>query len=207
MRRSRSGRTAAPPSSRFFGALAGVALLTACQTTQAPIPAVKPSVAPRVGQALSDAPGEVVAQNKGWVVKAHPATKNGAAYCVATRTDASAAFPLSFRATAKGAAMVVKSDQLPDPDSDKSLLKAIFPDGEQVSLEARPAAGGGIVVPVALPTYEDLFEPFMRAKAVTFQAGPTGKPDTGKGLDSVNLGGSSWALSALDECRVLHTEE
>ena len=54
---------------------------------------------------------------------------------------------------------------------------------------------------VELPSYEDLFEPFMRSKAVTLQSESSG----GK-IGDVSLGGSSWAINALDECRILHTD-
>ncbi|WP_448202935.1 hypothetical protein [Azospirillum sp. sgz302134] len=192
MRRLRSGRAVH---------VLAVGLLTACQTTSPP-----PSVANKAptdflqpSSGLSDAPGRVVAQNKGWVVRAHPATKTGSAYCFATRTDSSS--PLSFRATAKGAAMLVNADQHAQPAGGESRLTAIFPDGAKVAMEAQPLPNGGVVVPVELPKYEDLFEPFMRSKAVTLQnEGAGGK------IGDVSLGGSSWALNALDECRILHTQ-
>ena len=195
MRRVRSGRTAL-----VLAPVLVAVLLPACQTTTpSPRPAtpaafIQPSAAP----SLSDAPGRVVAQNKGWVVRAHPATKTGPAYCFATRTDS--ASPLSFRATAKGAAMLVNGDQHAQPSDEQSRLMAIFPDGAKLALEARPLPNGGVMVPVDLPKYEDLFEPFMRSKAVTLQSEGEGK------IGDVSLGGSSWALNALDECRILHTD-
>jgi len=192
MRRPRSGRTVA---------VLVAAHLCACQTTQPPAPAASAPVPQTINASgLSDAPGRVVAQNKGWVVRAHPATKTGAAYCFATRTDSSS--PLSFRATAKGAAMLVNGDQHAQPAEDRaSKIKAMFPDGETVALEAKPLPNGGVIVPVELPSYEDLFEPFMRSKAVTLQSETSG----GK-IGDVSLGGSSWAINALDECRILHTD-
>ncbi|ALJ35053.1 hypothetical protein D9623_07300 [Azospirillum brasilense] len=191
-------------SSAVLAVLAAT-LLTACQTTGAPAPSAEqthrppPTVTP--ASPLSDAPGRIVAQNKGWVVRAHPATKTGSAYCYATRTDDSS--PLSFRATAKGAAMLVNADQHAQADKDtESRLTAIFPDGETMALEASPLPDGGVVVPVELPKYEDLFEPFMRSRAVTLQ-----RDGDGTEIGDVNLGGSSWALAALDECRILHTDK
>ncbi|WP_454018181.1 hypothetical protein [Azospirillum sp. Marseille-Q6669] len=191
-------------SSAVLAVLAAT-LLTACQTTGAPAPSAEqthrppPTVTP--ASPLSDAPGRVVAQNKGWVVRAHPATKTGSAYCYATRADDSS--PLSFRATAKGAAMLVNADQHAQAGKDtESRLTAIFPDGETMALEASPLPDGGVVVPVELPKYEDLFEPFMRSRAVTLQ-----RDGGGTEIGDVNLGGSSWALAALDECRILHTEK
>lgn len=201
MRRLSSGRTAV----RAAALLLSVILLPACQATNSPplpraaVPAafVRPS-----DSGLSDAPGRVVAQNKGWVVRAHPATQTGSAYCLATRTDS--ASPLSFRATAKGAAMLVNGDQKAQPPTGEragdSRLMAIFPDGASVALEAKPLPNGGVIVPVELPKYEDLFEPFMRSKAVTLKTAEADK------IGDVSLGGSSWALNALDECRILHTD-
>lgn len=189
-------------SSAVLAVLAAT-LLTACQTTGAPAPSAerthRPPPPEPPASPLSDAPGRVVAQNKGWVVRAHPATKTGSAYCYATRTDDSS--PLSFRATAKGAAMLVNADQHAQAKGADSRLTAIFPDGETMALDASPLPDGGVVVPVELPKYEDLFEPFMRSRAVTLQ-GDGGGTDIG----DVNLGGSSWALAALDECRILHTD-
>lgn len=188
-------------SSAVLAVLAAT-LLTACQTTGAPAPSAEQAHRPPppdvAAAALSDAPGRVVAQNKGWVVRAHPATKTGSAYCFATRTDDSS--PLSFRATAKGAAMLVNADQHAQAKGAESRLTAIFPDGESMALEASPLPDGGVVVPVELPKYEDLFEPFMRSRAVTLQ-----REGGGTDIGDVNLGGSSWALNALDECRILHT--
>ncbi|MFC5355405.1 hypothetical protein [Azospirillum himalayense] len=196
MRRIRSGAALA---------VLAATLLTACQTTGAPAPSAEqthrppPTVTP--ASPLSDAPGRVVAQNKGWVVRAHPATRTGSAYCYATRADDSS--PLSFRATAKGAAMLVNADQHAQAGKDtESRLTAIFPDGETMALEASPLPDGGVVVPVELPKYEDLFEPFMRSRAVTLQ-----RDGGGTEIGDVNLGGSSWALAALDECRILHTDK
>lgn len=196
MRRIRSGAALA---------VLAATLLTACQTTGAPAPSAEqthrppPTVTP--ASPLSDAPGRVVAQNKGWVVRAHPATRTGLAYCYATRADDSS--PLSFRATAKGAAMLVNADQHAQAGKDtESRLTAIFPDGETMALEASPLPDGGVVVPVELPKYEDLFEPFMRSRAVTLQ-----RDGGGTEIGDVNLGGSSWALAALDECRILHTDK
>lgn len=191
-------------SSAVLAVLAAT-LLTACQTTGAPAPSAEQTHRPpppeTVASPLSDAPGRVVAQNKGWVVRAHPATKTGSAYCYATRTDDSS--PLSFRATAKGAAMLVNADQHAQASTDtESRLTAIFPDGETMALEASPMPDGGVVVPVELPKYEDLFEPFMRSRAVTLQ-----RDGGGTDIGDVNLGGSSWALAALDECRILHTDK
>ncbi|KAA0682559.1 hypothetical protein [Azospirillum brasilense] len=191
-------------SSAVLAVLAAT-LLTACQTTGAPAPSAEQTHRPpppeTAASPLSDAPGRVVAQNKGWVVRAHPATKTGSAYCYATRTDDSS--PLSFRATAKGAAMLVNADQHAQANTDtESRLTAIFPDGETMALEASPMPDGGVVVPVELPKYEDLFEPFMRSRAVTLQ-----RDGGGTDIGDVNLGGSSWALAALDECRILHTDK
>ncbi|MDQ2101397.1 hypothetical protein [Azospirillum isscasi] len=193
MRRIRSGAASA---------MLAATLLTACQTTGAPPPPTeqaRPLPPDKPASPLSDAPGRVVAQNKGWIVRAHPATKTGSAYCYATRTDDSS--PLSFRATAKGAAMLVNADPHAQAKGTESRLTAIFPDGETMALEATPLPDGGVVVPVELPKYEDLFEPFMRSRAVTLQQ-DGGRTDIG----DVNLGGSSWALNALDECRILHTD-
>ncbi|WP_114858460.1 hypothetical protein [Azospirillum brasilense] len=192
-------------SSAVLAVLAAT-LLTACQTTGAPAPSAEETHRPPPPETtpsspLSDAPGRIVAQNKGWIVRAHPATKTGSAYCYATRTDDSS--PLSFRATAKGAAMLVNADQHAQPGKDtESRLTAIFPDGETMALEASPLPDGGVVVPVELPKYEDLFEPFMRSRAVTLQ-----RDGGGTEIGDVNLGGSSWALAALDECRILHTDK
>ncbi|MCW2236714.1 hypothetical protein [Azospirillum canadense] len=201
MRRARSGRTAV----RVAALLLPIALLPACQATNSPpLPrAAVPTAFVRPSDSgLSDAPGRVVAQNKGWVVRAHPATQTGSAYCLATRADS--ASPLSFRATAKGAAMLVNGDQKAQPPTGErageSRLTAIFPDGASMALEAKPLPNGGVIVPVELPKYEDLFEPFMRSKAVTLKSADADK------IGDVSLGGSSWALNALDECRILHTD-
>ncbi|MBP2291095.1 hypothetical protein [Azospirillum rugosum] len=202
MRRSYSGRTAVRVAALLLPlALLAPVLLSGCQATNSPplpraaVPAafVRPS-----DSGLSDAPGRVVAQNKGWVVRAHPATQSGSAYCMATRADS--ASPLSFRATAKGAAMLVNGDQKAQPSGGESRLMAIFPDGASMALEAKPLPNGGVIVPVELPKYEDLFEPFMRSKAVTLKSAEAEK------IGDVSLGGSSWALNALDECRILHTD-
>lgn len=187
------------------------AFLTACQTTApAPPPPAATTAAEPAAPALSDAPGRVVAQNKGWVVRAHPPSESGPAFCHATRQDSDSAL-LAFRATAKEAAMLVKPELVAPkpsksgrgahPGAGAGKLTAVFPDGERLALEARPTPDGDLVVPVQLPTYEDLMEPFARSKAVTFQGDLLGGA-----ASEVSLGGSSWAISALDECRILHTE-
>ncbi len=196
MRRLRTGRGAPAAAAALLSAI-----LSACQTGPAPAPPPPAVPAEPPPSGLSEAPGRVVAQNKGWVVRAHPATGTGAAYCFAARADSG--FPLSFRATAKGAAMLINADHHAQPaEARASRLTAIFPGGEEVALEARPLPDGGLIVPVELPTYEDLFEPFVRAKAVTLRS------EASEGaIGDVSLGGSSWALNALDECRILHTSD
>ena len=96
--------------------------------------------------------------------------------------------------------MLVNGDHKAHPSGEESRLMAIFPDGASLALEAKPLPNGGVIVPVELPKYEDLFEPFMRSKAVTLK---TAEADN---IGDVSLGGSSWALNALDECRILHTD-
>lgn len=201
------------PAPRALAALALMgAALAACQTTGtgpdagpgAPVTtlAAAPVLATSTLQpAQAEGTGEIVAQNKGWVVRAHPALNGSAAYCLATPKGE--ALPrLSFRATADEAAMLVRGAAGSDPAEDKAKLTATFEGGEKMALEARPLPDGRVLVPVELPAYYDVLDPFASSKSVTLESDLLDKP-----VSDLNLSGSLWAINALDECRILHTEE
>jgi hypothetical protein len=177
--------------------------LAACQTT-GPAPtshAATPEAPSKLEPVLPETPGRIVAQNKGWVVRAHPARDGTEAYCLATPSGE--ALPrLAFRATAEEAAMLVRGGDSAKPGEDEAKLTATFQDGEKLALDARPMADGRVLVPVEIPQYYDVLDPFAASKSVTLESELLGKP-----VADLNLSGSLWAINALDECRILHTEK
>ena len=178
--------------------------LAACQTSQTasldPAAETRPA-REAVEPALTTAPGRIVAQNKGWVVRAHPAKDGSAAYCLATRQGES--LPrLAFRATAEEAGMLVRGAAGSPSGKDGEKLTATFNDGEKMKLDARPLPDGRVLIPVAIPDYYDVLDPFAGARTVTLESESLGKP-----VADLNLSGSLWAINALDECRILHTED
>lgn len=183
--------------------------LAGCQTTAAPtsiesdtVAAPPPALPP--ASALSDAPGRVIAENRGWVVTAYPPSPTGRAYCTASRQGDGSPL-LSFRATAERAALLVMTDHTAMPDRQAQPhgpgeLTAKFSDGVEHQLKAMKTEDGGVIVPVELPTYDDLMEPFAESKTVTLEGNVLSGP-----VGDINLGGSNWAINALAECRILHT--
>ncbi|CAO3429831.1 hypothetical protein [Azospirillum doebereinerae] len=171
--------------------------LTACQTTVAPAPAAS---APR---GLESADGQPFrsAPRSGWSVTIHkPAS--GKTYCQAARTAEDGAvggLGMVFRTASAESGFTLTGVTAATP-GERYELTAGFDQGAKLMLGARGLPGGGLYVSVPTRTYLEELAPFSRGKRVTFRSATLGD------LGSMALSGSSWAINASDECRILHAD-
>lgn len=192
MDRLRLGRQVA----RITAALALLAT-AACQTTTAPNAA-----APATPRGLEEASGTPFRAGRGWAVTIHkPAS--GRIYCQAVRTQpetADAGPRMLFRAAAAESGFVLSGTGATVTAGERYDLSASFDQGAKLMLGARGLADGGLYVAIPSKAYLDELEPFARNRRVTFRSATLGE------LGSLILAGSSWAINASDECRILHAE-
>ncbi len=79
-------------------------------------------------------------------------------------------------------------------------LSASFDQGAKLALGARGLGNGDLYVAIPSKSYLDELDPFARSRRVTFRSATLGD------LGSMILTGTSWAINASDECRILHAE-
>jgi len=191
MDRLRLGRTVA----RITASLALLAT-AACQTTVAPTAALP---APR---GLEEAAGRPFRAARGWAVTIHKPA-GGKVYCQAVRTppDASGAGPrMVFRTATDESGFTLTDTGATVTAGERYDLSASFDQGARLMLGARGLPAGGLYVAIPTKAYLDELEPFARNRRVTFRSAALGD------LGTMILNGSSWAINASDECRILHAE-
>ncbi|MBY6261870.1 hypothetical protein EI613_08020 [Azospirillum sp. 412522] len=193
----RAVRTATP-----LALLTGLVLaLAACETVPPP-PASPPPAA-----GLPDGPAKPFSSGKGWTVTIH-SPPGGKVFCLAERgipVGQNAAPRLSFRTAAAESGFILSGFT---PSDSGAAVKpgerydlTVTPDlGPRLSLSARGLPNGSLYVAVPTKSYLEEMEPLARAHRVGFRS--TGLGDIGTML----LSGSSWAINASDECRILHAE-
>ncbi|PWC46550.1 hypothetical protein TSA6c_06930 [Azospirillum sp. TSA6c] len=201
--RDRRAVRAATPSALLTGALlAGLALtLSACETVPPP-PAAAPPAA-----GLPDGPSKPFSSGKGWTVTIHT-PPGGKPFCVAERgipVGQNAAPRLSFRTAAAESGFILSgftpSDSGATVKPGERYDLAVMSDlGPRLSLSARGLPNGSLYVAVPTKGFLEEMEPLARSHRVSFRS--SGLGDIGTML----LSGSSWAINASDECRILHAE-
>ncbi|SMH52183.1 hypothetical protein [Azospirillum agricola] len=192
-----AARVATPPAT-----LATLLLLAACQTT------VAPPTPPPVPRGLEEASGTPYnTPTRGWSVTIHkPAS--GKTYCQAVRTAPVPAAPtgerggpgMVFRTAAVESGFTLTGTGAAVTAGERYDLTASFDQGSKVMLGARGLPGGGLYVAIPSKTYLEELEPFARNRRVTFRSAALGE------LGTLLLNGSSWAINASDECRILHAD-
>ncbi len=171
-----------------------VTLLAACQTTAPPPP---PTVS-----GLPSGPERPFRSGRGWVVTVQKpdGTKP---FCKAMRTPggpSEGGLTLTFRTAAEESGFVLTGTSQPITPGDRYELTASFDQGAKVTLTGRGLPDGGLYVAVPSKTYLDELDPFARNRRVTFRSATLGE------LGGMALTGTSWAINASDECRILNAE-
>ncbi len=177
----------------------------ACQTTVAPD---TPSPAPR---GLEQGPGRAFSTGKGWSVTVHkPAGSKP--YCQAARMPpsngpgnggggTSGGGPrMIFRTAAAESGFILADSGATVTAGERYDLTASFDQGAKLTLGARGLPGGLLYVAVPTKSYLDELDPFARNRRVTFRSTTLGD------LGTLILVGTSWAINASDECRILNAE-
>ena len=72
--------------------------------------------------------------------------------------------------------------------------------GSRLSLSARGLPNGSLYVAIPTRDYLEELAPLARARRVSFRSSGLGD------LGAMLLSGSSWAINASDECRILHAD-
>ncbi|PWC86941.1 hypothetical protein TSH100_11160 [Azospirillum sp. TSH100] len=175
--------------------------LSACETVPPP-PAAAPSAA-----ALPDGPVRPFSSGKGWTVTIHtpPGDKS---FCVAERGIAvgqNAAPRLTFRTAAAESGFILSGFTPSDSGAtvkpgERYDLTVTSDLGSRLSLSARGLPNGSLYVAVPTKGYLEEMEPLARAHRVSFRSSGLGE------IGTMLLSGSSWAINASDECRILHAE-
>ncbi|PWC39008.1 hypothetical protein [Azospirillum sp. TSO35-2] len=191
--------------------LTGLALaLAACETVPPP-PAAPPAAA-----GLADGPAKPFGTGKGWTVTVHT-PPGGKPFCVAERgrpgeapDGAPAGTPpgtprLAFRAGAAESGFILSGFTPSDSGAtvkpgERYDLVASLDQGARLTLSARGLPDGSLYVAVPTKSYLDEFEALARGRRVGFRS--TGLGELGTAL----LSGTSWAINASDECRILHAD-
>ncbi|MGF7175779.1 hypothetical protein [Azospirillum doebereinerae] len=170
--------------------------LAACQTTVAPTPA------PPAPRGLESAAGQPFrsAPRSGWAVTIHK-PGSGRTYCQAARAaeESDGGLGMVFRTASAESGFTLTGVTAATP-GERYELTASFDQGAKLMLGARGLPGGGLYVSVPTKTYLEELAPFARGKRVTFRSATLGD------LGSLALSGSSWAINASDECRILHAD-
>lgn len=197
LRDRRAVRAATP-----LALLAGLALaLSACETVPPP-PAKPPSAA-----GLEDGPAKPFGAGKGWTVTIHT-PPGGKAFCVAERgipVGQTAEPRLTFRTASVESGFILSGFTPSDSGAtvkpgERYDLTASLDQGSRLTLGARGLPDGSLYVALPTKTYLDELEPLARGRRVSFRS--SGLGDIGTML----LAGSSWAINASDECRILHAD-
>jgi len=170
--------------------------LSACQTTAPPAPS------PPAPRGLESAEGQPFRNGprNGWAVTVHK-PGSGKTYCQAARTaeeGAGSGLAMVFR-TATDESGFTLTGPAATP-GERYELTASFDLGTKLSFGARGLPGGGLYVSVPTRSYLEDLAPFARGKRVTFRSATLGD------LGTMALLGSSWAINASDECRILNAD-
>lgn len=192
-------RITAPPA--LLASLLASLLTVACQTT-AP-PASAPPPAPR---GLEDGPARPFnSSSRGWTVTIHkPAS--GKTFCQAQRLapeaggEASAGPRLVFRTASAESGFILTGSGATVTAGERYDLSAALDLGARVTLGARGLPDGGLYVAIPTRSYLEELSPFARSRRAAFRSAELGE------LGTVLLNGSSWAINASDECRILHAD-
>ncbi|MBP2297530.1 hypothetical protein [Azospirillum picis] len=202
-RHRRTVRAATP-----LALLAGLALaLSACETVPPP-PAAPPPTA-----ALPDGPAKPFGTGKGWTVTIH--TPPGAKpFCVAERAAAAGQPPggetgaprLAFRTATAESGFILSGYTPSDAGAaakpgERYDLTASLDQGSRLTLSARALPDGTLYVAVPTARFLDEMGPLARGHRVAFRSSGLGD------LGVLLLSGSSWAINASDECRILHADQ
>lgn len=169
-----------------------LSLLAACQTT-APPPAAPTPVA------FADPPSRDIRTGKGWAVTLHK-PDGGRPYCRATK-PANGGPQLTFRTGPAEASVTLAETGTPVRAGEAYQLIATFDTGSRETLKAVGQPDGSLKITVPTLTYLEDLESFSRAKRVTFRC-----PELGGVVGTMPLTGTSWAINASDECRILNAE-
>lgn len=167
--------------------------LAACQTT-APPPAAPTPVA------FTDPPGREIRAGKGWAVTLHK-PDGGRPYCRATKPAGDGGPQLTFRTGPAEASVTLAETGTAVRAGAVYELTATFDTGGRQLVKAVGQPDGSLKFTVAPVTYLEELEPYARAKRVTFRCA-----ELGGVVGSLPLTGSSWAINASDECRILNAE-
>ncbi|PWC89214.1 hypothetical protein [Azospirillum sp. TSO5] len=185
-----------------FALLAGLTLaLAACETVP-PQPASPPPAA-----GLEDGPAKPFGSGKGWTVTVH-SPPSGKRFCVAERgipVGQNAAPRLSFRTASVESGFILSGFTPSDSGAvvkpgERYDLTVSADMGPRLSLSARGLPNGSLYVAVPTKGFLEEMEPLARAHRVSFRSSGLGE------LGTMLLGGSSWAINASDECRILHAD-
>ncbi|MBK1839231.1 hypothetical protein JHL17_17615 [Azospirillum sp. YIM B02556] len=183
--------------------LTGLALaLAACETVPPP-----PSASPPPAAGLPDGPAKPFSAGKSWTVTIHT-PPGGKSFCLAERgisVGQSAVPRLTFRTASDESGFILSGFT---PSDSGATVKAgerydlsVSPDlGPRLSLSARGLPNGSLYVAVPTKSYLEEMEVFARAHRVSFRSSGLGE------MGTMLLSGSSWAINASDECRILHAD-
>ena len=105
-----------------------------------------------------------------------------------------------FRTAAAESGFTLVDTGVPATPGERYELTASFDQGARAMLGARGLPDGTLHVAIPTKSYLDELDPFARNKRVTFRSATLGD------LGSMILTGTSWAINASDECRILNAE-
>lgn len=176
-------------------------LLAGCQETAPKPPLATTAARPAAAagdEPRFDTPGRLFRQGKGWIVKVHGEGSLGERFCLVSRADGGGP-KIAFSADADEGRLLLDGVGGDLEPGETVNLTAAFDDGAELPLEARALPGSKLSVTFPIQAYEDSTQPFKESRNVAFRARNLGRP-----FEPIELKGSSWAINALDECRILN---
>lgn len=182
---------------RVHLAFLALALLAACQTSETS--RVSYGGAAGLAAPTAPSPGRKIAERRGWVVEAVSGTVTEPAHCRVSRPGDGGA-TLSFQAAPGSFSVLISTpDRLLAPGAAYDLTLA-FEGAAPESHKAVALDSGTLLVRIQSLDYEDITDPYARSKGLEVSS-----PRLGGRIAAFPLGGSNWAVNALDECRRLNT--
>jgi hypothetical protein len=127
----------------------------------------------------------------------------GKPFCQATRNPDGAADGgprMIFRTAAVESGFVLSGASHLATPGERYELTASFDQGAKLTLSGRGLPDGSLYVAIPSKSYLDALESFARNRRVTFRNTALGD------LGGMALTGSSWAINASDECRILNAD-
>ncbi|AWK85772.1 hypothetical protein [Azospirillum thermophilum] len=177
------------PAARVLCLTAALLTVAACQTTAPPPPPAPPPPA-------EEGPGKPLRSGKGWTVYLHK--PDGAKpYCRADKPSRGAR--LTFRTGAAEASLTLSDTGKPVQAGQDYDLTASFDTGATLPFQAKGMPDGSLRAAIPPAQFLEELDPFGRARRVTFRSEALGGT-----VASIPLSGSSWAINASDECRILN---